>query len=173
MTVRIEDVAADAALAPGRFRELMRRIPAAVTIIAAGMPGERSGLTATAVCPVSDDPPTLLACINRSASSHEAIVGAGSFSINVLSAADEALATCFAGRTGATGEAKFEQGVWSTHVTGAPVLTTALVAFDCELVDIKDVASHSIVFGRVVAGRASLGGEPLLYVRGSFWMPAG
>ena len=159
------------AVSAREFRDLMRNVTGAVSIIASGPVGERSGLTATAVCSVSDQPPTLLVCVNRAATSREVIARTGSFSVNVLGANCHALATHFSGRTGASGEGKFDAGAWTTLATGAPILTSALAAFDCEVVDIKDVATHSIVIGRVIAGKLGPAGAPLLYARGAYWMP--
>src|SRR6266850_752518 len=50
---------------PGAFREAMSRLGAAVHVITTAGPGGKTGATATAVCSVSDTPPTLLVCINR------------------------------------------------------------------------------------------------------------
>jgi flavin reductase (NADH) len=52
------------------FREAMARLPAAVNIITTAGPHGRCGVTASAVCSVTDTPPTMLACINRSSAAH-------------------------------------------------------------------------------------------------------
>ena len=62
----------------------MRHLAGAVTVIATGAPGHRFGLTATAVCSLSDEPPTLLVCVNRPASAHDVISRNGNFSVNLL-----------------------------------------------------------------------------------------
>lgn len=159
------------AVSAREFRDLMRHLASAVTIIASGRPGERSGLTATAVCSVSDNPAMLLVCINRTASSHDVIAQTRAFSVNVLTAADRDVATHFSGRNGASGEGKFEVGTWTTLATGSPVLGTALAVFDCEVEELKDVATHTIVIGRVVAGRIGPAGGMLLYAHGTYWCP--
>jgi len=72
---------------PGLFRAAMARFPGAVTIITARHGDERRGITATAVCSVSTDPPSLLACVNRNTGTCVAIAEQGRFNNNVLTMA--------------------------------------------------------------------------------------
>ena len=50
-----------------------------------------------------------------------------------------------------------------TLKTGAPVLASAVVAFDCRTVEIKAVASHNVIFGSVEAVRLGPAGPALVY----------
>ncbi len=155
-------------IAPDEFRSSMRHLAGAVTVIATGAVGERFGLTATAICSLSDDPPTLLACVNRSASAHDVIQKNRSFSINLLANDQASVAGHFAGRSGLKGEARFTGAIWQTLVTGAPILEHALAAFDCEVTQEHVFATHTIFIGRVVASAARDAGDPLIYLRGAF-----
>ena len=47
------------------FRDAMSCMGAAVNIITTDGPAGRAGFTASAVCSVTDTPPTLLVCLNR------------------------------------------------------------------------------------------------------------
>ena len=76
----------------------------------------KTGFTATAVCSVSDAPPTLLVCLNRGATSMPILRGNGVFCVNTLRAGDELIADTFAGRTKVAREARFDTGEWSTLV---------------------------------------------------------
>jgi flavin reductase len=149
-----------------RFREGMRRLGAAVHIVATAGPGGRSGFTASAACPVTDEPPMLLVCLNRSSGLNAAFRANGVLSVNTLAAGHEAISDVFAGRAGADLDARFEHGVWTELVTGAPILCDSLASFDCELAEIKEVGTHSVMFGAVRAVRLSEpGGAPaLLYL---------
>ncbi len=150
------------------FRAGMRRLTGAVCVITTkGLDGARNGLTATAVSSVTIAPPTLLCCINKSASAFEALRGSGRFAVNVLGAPDHGIASRFAG--GENGEARFISAAWMTLKTGTPVLESALVAFDCRVSGITEIGSHGIFFGEVQAvyqPETALG--PLLYRQGSF-----
>ena len=70
------------------YRLLMRQQAGAVTIIAVGDAGNRTGLTATAVCSLTDSPPTLLVCVNRTASAHSPIRETRTFSVRVYTATE-------------------------------------------------------------------------------------
>jgi flavin reductase len=156
------------AIAASEFRAAMRHLAGAVTVIATGAPGHRFGLTATAVCSLSDEPPTLLVCVNRTASAHDVISVNGSFSVNLLADDQADVAGRFAGRSGVKGEARFADGVWATLATGAPTLLDAVAAFDCEVTQEHVFATHTIFIGRVVAAAAREAADPLIYLRGAF-----
>src|SRR3954465_9975286 len=120
---------------PGVFREAMSRLGAAVHVITTAGPGGKAGATATAVCSVSDAPPTLLMCLNRRSQTNPAVVENGVFCVNTLGAGDASIADVFAGRTGVTGSDRFTTGDWQVLATGSPVLTSAVIAFDCRIVE--------------------------------------
>src|ERR1700709_332431 len=80
------------AVAAGPFREAMSRYGAAVHVITTDGPAGKGGFTATAVCSVSDDPPTLLVCVNRKSHGGQNIGDNGVFFVNTLGAASEELA---------------------------------------------------------------------------------
>ena len=149
----------DAAL----FREAMSRLGAAVHVVTTAGPGGKTGFTATAVCSVSDAPPTLLACVNRRSQGAPALRDNGVFCVNTLGADAEVIADVFAGRTGVVQTERFATGEWITLQTGAPVLATAVVAFDCRVLEIKAVASHNVIFGAVEAVRLGPAGPALAY----------
>ena len=114
---------ADASVEPPVFREAMSRLGAAVHVITTDGPGGKTGFTATAVCSVSDAPPTLLVCLNRRSNQHADPAQNGVFCVNTLRAGDEIIADIFAGRTKVAREARFDTGQWATLSTGSPVLS--------------------------------------------------
>jgi flavin reductase len=145
------------------FRAGMSRLGAAVHVITTDGPSGRTGFTATAVCSVSDAPPTLLVCLNRKSDSAPPLLGNGLFCVNTLAAGEESIADTFAGRTGLKGAERFGMGAWLTLATGSPVLATAVVAFDCRTLEVRSVASHYVIFGAVVAVRLGPTTEALVY----------
>lgn len=144
------------------FREAMSRLGAAVHVVTTNGPAGKAGFTATAVCSVSDLPPTLLVCLNRASRSAPVLRENGVFCVNTLNAGEEALADVFAGRTAAPAD-RFARGEWIALATGAPVLSSAVVAFDCRVVEVKAVASHNVIFGAVVAVRLGPAVPALVY----------
>jgi flavin reductase len=145
------------------FREAMSRLGAAVHVITTDGASGKTGFTATAVCSVSDAPPTVLVCLNRGATSMPSMRGNGVFCVNTLRAGDELIADTFAGRTKVAREARFDAGQWATLSTGSPALMSAVVALDCRVIEIKAVASHDIYFGMVEAIHQGPPGAALVY----------
>jgi flavin reductase (DIM6/NTAB) family NADH-FMN oxidoreductase RutF len=155
------------------YRAIMRHQAGAVSVIACGAGPARAGLTATAVASLSDSPPTLLACVNRTAGAHDKIVTANAFSVNLLSSQQQEVAERFAGKHGVSGDARFEGLAWRTLATGSPILADALASLDCEVVEQHTFQTHSIFIGRVMAGEFRADLKPLLYFRGDYWnLPA-
>jgi flavin reductase (DIM6/NTAB) family NADH-FMN oxidoreductase RutF len=141
----------------------MSRLGAAVHVVTTAGPAGKTGFTATAVCSVSDQPPTLLVCLNRGSQSAPVLQQNGVLCVNTLGASEEAVADMFAGRTGVQASERFSIGEWSTLATGAPVLATAVVAFDCRVIETKAVASHNVIFCAVEAVRLGPACTALVY----------
>ena len=116
-----EAVSAAMPVDPKVFREAMSRVAAAVHVITTGGPAGRGGATMTAVTSVSDAPPTVLICLNRSGRLATLLRANGVFSVNTLVEGDEHLAGVFAGVGGLDHEARFGVGEWTVAATGAPV----------------------------------------------------
>ncbi len=152
------------------FRDAMARVASAVHVVTTRGPEGRAGLTATAVASVSDSPPTVLVCVARPSRTLAVIEAAGLFCINTLPGDALDLAEIFASRRGIEGEARFGTHDWKPLVTGAPVLSDAVAAFDCRLTAIHDVATHRILIGEVVGlgGAAAAPGSSLIYRQRGF-----
>ncbi|MGP4789367.1 flavin reductase [Psychrobacter sp. 1Y11] len=131
------------------FRDAMALLPTAVNVITTNGPSGTHGFTASAVCSVTDTPPTLLVCMNQAARSHGHFVDNKVLSVNVLSAQHEHISNAFASKL--CSDQRFEQGSWTKLATGAPILEDALVSFDCEIEHIQEVGTHSVLICRLVA----------------------
>ena len=148
------------------YREAMARLGAAVNVITTDGPGGKRGFTASAVCSVTDTPPTLLVCLNRNSDSNTALKENGILCVNTLAAGQEDLSPIFAGMTGAEGEERFVIGEWTTLVTGAAVLEGATASFDCRVVQTAEVGTHTVFFCEVEAVRAGDGHGLIYFARG-------
>ena len=151
-----------------RFTGQMRRVPGSVAIIASQAGGSRTGLAATAWTSLSADPPMLLVCVNRSASAYKVIRAARAFSVNLL--ADDELETVaiFSAQRGLDGDARFVEGQWSAGPRHQPMLKTAVVTFECVLVDSHDYGTHTIFIGEVDEMGGTGQNNPLIYFDGAF-----
>ncbi len=135
------------------FVRAMAAFASGVTIVTTGRAGHRRGLTATAVCSLSADQPSLLVCVNRKASAHDVLVNERYFAVNVLTKAHREIAVMFSSSAPECRVGRFAKGEWGILETGAPALLSAAAVFDCELDRIIDGFSHSILIGLVRSTR--------------------
>jgi flavin reductase (NADH) len=133
-----------------QFRQAMAHLSAAVNVITTSGPHGRCGVTASAVCSVTDTPPTLLVCLNRSSAMHATFERNRYVCINVLPGEHELLARHFAG----------------TH--GVPGLRDALASLQGEIVDLKEVGSHSVMFVKTTCISVRTDGDGLIYFDRNF-----
>lgn len=131
------------------FRNAMAMLSTAVSVVTTNGNAGCHGFTASAVCSVTDTPPTLLVCMKQTSRSHAHFIDNKTLSVNVLGAQHEQLSNVFASTL--SSEQRFKQGSWAELITGAPVLADALVSFDCEIEDIQVVGTHSVFICRVLA----------------------
>lgn len=144
------------------FRNAMSLLTTAVNVITTEGEDGMHGFTASAVCSVTDTPPTLLVCMNQSSRSHTHFVDNKILSVNVLGAQHEKISNAFASSK-LSSEDRFKLGAWTTLETGSPILEDALVSFDCEIEQIQEVGTHSVFMCRVVAIKQSQQDESLVY----------
>lgn len=154
------------------FRTAMKKVATPVTIIATGNGEIRHGMTASAVCSLSDQPPMILACVNRNSAILPHLRANGCFSANFLAEGQAELAQCFAGMTKIYGSDRFNYGAWTRLATGAPILADALSVFDCRLECEYDSPTHAVLVGRVKAIIKEDSMRALIYVGGKFGCPA-
>ncbi|MCB1356656.1 MAG: flavin reductase [Maritimibacter sp.] len=129
------------------FREGMSRMGAAVNLITTDGPAGKHGLVASAVCSVTDAPPTLLVCINRKSFVHDLFLQNFHICVNVLASQHQELCNTFARYV--EGVDRWARGSWITLATGCPVLEDANVAFDCRIGSVIEQGSHSVMFCEV------------------------
>ncbi len=87
----------------------------------------------------------------------------GVFCVNTLGDGGAEIADIFAGRTGASGSDRFASGDWTVLSTGSPVLVSAVIVFDCRIIEVRSVGSHNVFFGAVEAVRIGPSGAALVY----------
>ena len=127
------------------FKSAMRLLASGVTIVATNWQGERSGLTATAVCSLALTPPRVLASVNMGGQTYELLSKSRCMSVNILAEDHAELARRFAVKRAHLGEDRFAVGDWRERVTGAPVLNDALAGLDCRITEIVPLDTHAIL----------------------------
>ncbi len=150
------------------FKQSMRRLAGAVSVITVGTGENRTGFTATSVSSFSMDPPTVLVSVNRDSSSWPALKEARAFAVNILSSDQSGVADRFAGRGGIKGNDRYVGWEWSRLGSGALGLNGAVSVIDCDLDEAIERHSHAILLGRVRTVEFSTEAMPLVYWHGGY-----
>lgn len=149
------------------FRDAMARLAAAVNIITTDGAGGRAGFTATAVCSVTDEPPTLLVCMNRASRGYPIFVANGALCVNVLEGGQAELSKSFA-TSGRDFDTRFNEASWSQLETGSPALQGASASLDCLIESVTEVGTHGIFMCRVVSLLQERQASALLWFQRSY-----
>lgn len=140
-----------------RFREAMSRIAATVHVVTTDGPAGRHGATATSVVSLTDQPPTLVVCLNLSSRTHRMASANGIVAVNALSADQQGIAQAFSRSSGGATDDRFDHGEWSPLITGAPTLAHALAVFDGRIVSEIVVGTHAAMIVQLEAVRYAKG----------------
>jgi flavin reductase (DIM6/NTAB) family NADH-FMN oxidoreductase RutF len=152
-------------ISSSEFCTALTNLTTAVSVIATNGPAGLAGLTCSAVCGVSATPATMVACVNRRSAAHDVITRNDVFCINCLPAARKDLSDLFAGVGRVPMAERFAADQWTVLATGAPCAKDALAAFDCKLADVREIGTHSVLIGYVVATTQNNRAEPLVFQR--------
>ncbi|MFD6327093.1 flavin reductase [Streptomyces sp. NPDC058442] len=150
------------------FTTVMARVPSPVTVVTTyGSDGTPYGFTAGSFCSASLEPPLVLVCLDKGASTHPAFSTARRFLVNVLGRGQQHVARRFA----ASGVDRFAAGDMRPMELGLPGLPEASARIACSLHSVLDAGDHTALLGRVE--QAFTGDRtPLVHVDRFFHRPA-
>jgi flavin reductase (DIM6/NTAB) family NADH-FMN oxidoreductase RutF len=148
------------------FRHAMRRMAATVTLVSTSdAEGQGFGMVATSVTSVTMEPPTLLVCVSRTAHVHAPLMARGRMCVNVLQEDQAAVLQAFSGAV--PHQERFAGGEWGTHPDlDVPYLPQSQALFFCDIEQVLEVGTHSVVLARVLEARAMESVRPMVYVDG-------
>lgn len=148
------------------FRDIMGSFASGISVVTTlAEDGEPFGLTCSAVCSVSADPPLLLSCVRTPSSTLDTIRTRGQFAVNFLDAQAREVSQLFAG----PGQNKFHRVGWSPGAAaGMPILDRTLAHAECSVHRFVDAGDHVIVLGHLIGGQVNETRFPLGYWRGSY-----
>ncbi|ROT27242.1 flavin reductase family protein [Micromonospora sp. HM5-17] len=148
-----------------RFRTLLRRQAATVTVVtAAGEPP--AGFTATSFTSVSLRPPLVSFCLDRGSSSWPTVASAGHVAVHLLGAGQHEIARIFA-TSGIDRFAAYPQ--WRLGPYGVPLLDGTIAWLVCRTVDRVVAGDHAIVLAEPLVGHHHAEDvTPLLYHMGRY-----
>lgn len=146
----------------------MRRLASGVCVVSTRVDDTQYAMTASSVTSVSDDPASLLVCVNQEAVMQSKLTQGQPFVVNVLSQSQQEISNCCADRS--KGEERFNTGNWHCNEEGMPYLLDAQAAFFCRVDnDNYMYGTHQIVIGlinQVLVANEPV--DPLIYVDGKY-----
>ena len=123
------------------FRATLGRFPSGVTVVTTkAADGSDQGMTVSAFCSVSLEPPLVLICIEKTASAYQALT---------------------------TDIDRFEGVGFTRSSNGYVIIDDLLGVLECRRFALHDGGDHTIILGEVEETRVE-SGTPLLYYRGGY-----
>ena len=146
------------------FRTVLSRLASGVSVVTTvGTDGRDHGMTVSALCALSLDPPLVLLCVDKSATMHPHLVAASHFAVNLLALEQESLSRRFAEST----DTKFDGVTVTRQMTGCALIDGALAHLECTMWAQHVGGDHTIFVGQV-GGADARNADPLLYYRGGY-----
>jgi flavin reductase (DIM6/NTAB) family NADH-FMN oxidoreductase RutF len=143
------------------LRDVMRLIPAPVSVVSVDLEGERLGLTVASLVSLSLEPPLIGVAINRGAALHELLRRARDFGVSVLAAGQEHLAQHFA--RGVPPIALWQE-IPVRAGEGPPLLEGALAWLRCRVRAEHEAGDHTLFVGDVLSAEGGQAEHALVYL---------
>ena len=131
------------------FRAAMACFASGVTVVTTAQQQERRGVTVSAFCSVSLDPPLVLVSLRLGSRTLAMIGRSGVYAVNILTAEQRALAARFAASDPAG--KTFADIPHHLGMTGAPLLDAALARVECHVAASYRSGDHMLLVGEVAA----------------------
>lgn len=150
---------------PDSFRSVLGRFASGITVVTTRDAEQRDvGMTVSAFCSVSLDPPLVQVCVDRAASLHAAMLTTTRYGVSILAAEQEALSRRFATAESAR---RFDGIGYRRGESGVVLLDDALAHLECRIVASHEAGDHTMFVGEVESATAR-SARPLLYYRGGY-----
>jgi flavin reductase (DIM6/NTAB) family NADH-FMN oxidoreductase RutF len=152
------------AIDPATFRSVLGRFASGVSVVTIrDANGGDHGMTVSAFCSLSLEPPRVLICVERGASLHDVLAIDARFAVNILASHQEEIARRFAEEH----DNRFDGVGFTRGASGTPVIDDCLAVIDCVVAARYPGGDHTVVVGSVI-GSTTREGRPLLYYRGGY-----
>jgi flavin reductase ActVB len=149
---------------PLAFRQALAQFASGITVVTTRDPeGRPVGLTVSAFCSVSLDPPLILVCVDERSATHDGFEASGRFGVSILAEGQEEVSRGFA----RGGPEKFGTLALETGPLGTPLVPGALAQLECAIRDAHVAGDHTIYVGEIL-GLSARPGRPLVYHRGAY-----
>ncbi len=131
------------------FRRTMAHFATGVTVVTTVLEGGFYGLTVSAFCSISLEPPLILVSIDKKAQTYPILTVSRACGVNILTAQQQYLSERFARKD--TGEGKnFADIKLHTGETGVPLFDEAMAYLECRVVAEYEAGDHTLLLGEVI-----------------------
>ncbi len=150
---------------PDSFRSVLGRFATGITVVTTrDADGRDMGMTVSAFCSVSLDPPLVQVCVDHAASLYAALAVSTRYGVSILASEQEALSRRFAT---AESTRRFDGIGYRRGESGVLLLDDALAQLECRIVASHATGDHTMFVGEVESATAR-SARPLLYYRGGY-----
>ena len=148
------------------FKQAMRRHAGGVCIVTCRDGSEINGMAVTSATSFSMAPPSVLVCLNETASLLPLVQRAGAFGLTILATHHADVARAFSRKP--SGAARFDRGSWRTDPETQPWLADALANMSCRVEKTVAYGTHVALIGRITGVRLAEDGASLVYRDGQY-----
>jgi flavin reductase (DIM6/NTAB) family NADH-FMN oxidoreductase RutF len=150
-----------AGVEPDAFRTALSTLPSGVVIVTTWLDGRPWGMTVSACCSISVEPPRVLVSLRQGSVTHDHVHEQGQLGINILGSDHKEVAELAA----RPGTPKFlDEHCVAVEAGGVPQIRGALCHLACRVDETFPVGDHALVIAAVERlGGAAIGAEPLVY----------
>lgn len=141
-------------------KKALLMIPYGLFVLGANHGGKQTVATVNWVTQASFQPPLVVVGVKNDSTVHDLIKASRAFALSMLAAGQKSIATSFfkhvEPQAGRFGNYVFEAGS-----NGAPIISDAPAAVECEVAGFYELGDHSVVVGRVTEAHLKSEAEPL------------
>ena len=144
--------------------QALKRFGKSVCIITSADQRGRFAAPSSAITNLTNNPPTLLLPMEKTASLYPLLSEGARFGVNLLAPNHQpVIQACITKE----GEDRFSVGRWQQHALGVPVLVDAQAVFVCDFEQLSEYGSHGMIIGKVVAVDYAENVQALIYIDNS------
>ena len=146
------------------FKRVLGSFASGVTVVTTrDATGQPKGMTVSAFCSVSLDPPLVLVCIDLKAECHPDLQAGRRFAVNILGQGQAEVSRRFATKD----LDRFAGVAVRQGAMGLPLLEDAIATLECRVLREHPAGDHTIFVGEVEAAQVR-SEAPLLHCRGTY-----
>jgi flavin reductase (DIM6/NTAB) family NADH-FMN oxidoreductase RutF len=149
------------------LRDVLAKFASGVTVVTSVDAQGFHGVTVSAFCSLSLDPPLVLICVANFSQSRDLLVVAERFAVNILSRGQTFLAEQFSGQT-PLADPTFSRVPHQLSPGGLPLINDAVAWLECRHWAVHDGGDHTIVIGAVEALGLGDQDDPLIHFDRTF-----